>query len=94
MGVEPTRFAVAMPPVTLETMVPVVALAILCAVVSILFCKGLHWTERLLDRGILIRSCADFQGLGPGFYRVCVRSRGENQRLIQAIQQEREAFHG
>ena len=51
MGVEPTRFAVAMPPVTLETMVPVVALAILCAVVSILFCKGLHWTERLLERG-------------------------------------------
>ena len=50
MGVEPTRFSVAMPPVTLETMVPVVALAILCAVVSILFCKGLHWTERLLDR--------------------------------------------
>ena len=38
--------------------------------------------------------CADFQGLGPGFYRVCVRSRGENKRLIQAIQQEREAFHG
>lgn len=52
------------------------------------------WRERLLDRGILIRDCADFQGLGPGFYRVCVRSRGENERLIQAIQQEREAFHG
>lgn len=52
------------------------------------------WRERLLDRGILIRSCADFQGLCPGFYRVCVRSRGENKRLIQAIQQEREAFHG
>ena len=52
------------------------------------------WRERLLDRGILIRSCADFQGLGPGFYRVCVRNRGENKRLIQAIQQEREAFHG
>ena len=51
MGVEPTRFTVSMPRVTLETMVPVVALAILCAVVSILFCKGLHWTERLLDRG-------------------------------------------
>ena len=25
--------------------------AVLCALVSILFCKGLHWTERLLDRG-------------------------------------------
>lgn len=50
MGVEPTRFAVAMPPVTLETMVPVVVLSILCALVSILFCKGLHWTEHLLTR--------------------------------------------
>lgn len=49
-GAHPVRGGHA-PPVTLETMVPVVALAILCAVVSILFCKGLHWTERLLDRG-------------------------------------------
>lgn len=32
-------------------MLPVVVLSILCALVSILFCKGLHWTERLLDRG-------------------------------------------
>ena len=50
MGVEPTRFTVSMPPVTLETMVPVVALAILCAVVSILFCRGLHGVEHLLKR--------------------------------------------
>lgn len=32
-------------------LMPVVVLSILCALVSILFCKGLHWTERLLDRG-------------------------------------------
>lgn len=51
MGVEPTRFTVSMPRVTLELMLPVVVLSILCALVSILFCKGLHWTERLLDRG-------------------------------------------
>ena len=50
MGVEPTRFTVSMPRVTLELMLPVVALSILCALVSILFCKGLHWTEHLLTR--------------------------------------------
>lgn len=50
MGVEPTRFTVSMPRVTLELMLPVVVLSILCAVVSILFCKGLHWTEHLLTR--------------------------------------------
>ena len=51
MGVEPTRFTVSMPRVTLELMLPVVVLSILCALVSILFCKGLHWTEHLLTRG-------------------------------------------
>ena len=50
MGVEPTRFTVSMPRVTLELMLPVVVLSILCALVSILFCKGLHWTEHLLTR--------------------------------------------
>ena len=45
MGVEPTRFTVSMPEVNAWTMVLVAVLAILCAVVSILFCDGLHWAE-------------------------------------------------
>ena len=45
MGVEPTRFTVVMPEVNAWTMVLVAVLAILCAVVSILFCEGLHWAE-------------------------------------------------
>ena len=35
------------------------------------------WRERLLDRGILIRSCADFQGLGPGLPRLRQEPRGK-----------------
>ncbi len=50
MGVEPTRFTVTMPEVNAWTMVLVAALAILCAVVSILFCDALHWTERLAEK--------------------------------------------
>ena len=43
--------------------------------------------ERLLDRGVLIRSCANYPGLGEDYYRVAVRLRGENQRLIQAMKE-------
>ena len=35
--------------------------------------------ERLLERNILIRSCANYHGLGPDFYRVCVRREEEKK---------------
>lgn len=41
--------------------------------------------ERLLRQGILIRDCGNFRGLGRGFYRIAVRSREENIRLLQAL---------
>ena len=43
--------------------------------------------ERLLERNILIRSCANYHGLGPDFYRVCVRREEENKQLIQAMRE-------
>ena len=43
--------------------------------------------ERLLGKNILIRSCANYHGLGPDFYRVCVRREEENKRLIQAMRE-------
>ena len=39
----------------------------------------------LLDRGILIRDCANYRGLGPGWYRTAVRGREDNGRLIAAL---------
>ncbi|MBQ8928655.1 MAG: aminotransferase class I/II-fold pyridoxal phosphate-dependent enzyme [Oscillospiraceae bacterium] len=39
----------------------------------------------LLRQGILIRSCESFPGLGADFYRVCIRTAPENDRLIDAI---------
>ena len=41
--------------------------------------------ERLLERGVLIRSCANYYGLGPDWYRVCVRGEEENRRLLAAL---------
>jgi len=43
--------------------------------------------EKLLKKGILIRDCANFRGLNDQFIRVAVRSRKENMRLMQALEE-------
>lgn len=50
MGVPPTRFTVTVPGLEVRTMLLVMVLALLCAVVSILFCRGLHGVEHLMKR--------------------------------------------
>ncbi len=51
----------------------------------ILFYSKTPIYEQLLERGILIRDCGNFKGLTSGFYRIAVRSREENERLLGAI---------
>lgn len=41
--------------------------------------------ERLHEGLILIRVCSDFPGLDDRFFRVAVRSRNENERLVAAL---------
>ena len=43
--------------------------------------------EKLEKRGILMRCCADFAGLGPGWYRIAVRTPAENDALIEAMKE-------
>jgi threonine-phosphate decarboxylase len=37
--------------------------------------------------GIAIRSCANYHGLGEGWYRVAVRLPEENEQLIAALRE-------
>ena len=41
--------------------------------------------ERMAARGILLRSCANYDGLGPDYYRAAVRLPGENEQLISTL---------
>jgi threonine-phosphate decarboxylase len=43
--------------------------------------------EPLLVKGILIRPCGNFRGLDDSYYRVCVKTRSENTRLLQAMRE-------
>jgi cobyric acid synthase CobQ len=41
--------------------------------------------ERLLEGGIAIRLCANFEGLDDSYFRVAVRSAAENARLVEGM---------
>ncbi len=43
--------------------------------------------DELLQRGILIRDCSNFRGLSKGFYRMAIKSREENEVLLEALEQ-------
>ena len=43
--------------------------------------------DRILTRGVLIRSCANYHNLGPDWYRVCVKGGEENRRLLAALKE-------
>lgn len=42
--------------------------------------------KKLLERGIVIRHCANYQGLTEEDYRVAVRTHEENMRLLEAVE--------
>ncbi len=48
-------------------------------------CQLPQLREKLWPLGIMIRSCADYVGLDDTYYRVAVRSREENVKLIRAL---------
>lgn len=52
LGVEPTRFTVTSPEIVVGTFLRVLLLSVLFALVSILFCKFIHGTERWMQRWI------------------------------------------
>ncbi|MBE6918677.1 MAG: chloride channel protein [Ruminococcaceae bacterium] len=49
LGVPPTRFSIPAVEMELGVTVQVAVLAVLCAVVSILLCRTLHWTEHAME---------------------------------------------
>lgn len=51
----------------------------------IFFRSDINLYDNLYARGIQIRDCSNYRGLEKGYYRIAVRNRFENQRLIEAM---------
>lgn len=43
--------------------------------------------DQALKAGYLIRDCGNYRGLSSGYYRIAVRSRQENERMVQWLKQ-------
>lgn len=41
--------------------------------------------DKLLEKGIVIRTCDDFQGLNNSFFRIAVKKRNENRKLVSEL---------
>lgn len=42
--------------------------------------------SNMLERGILIRDCSNFRGLGTGYYRIAVKSHEDNEIFIDTLE--------
>ena len=48
--------------------------------------------DKLAARGVLIRNCANYRGLGAGYYRVAVKTREDTARLLAALDSIQEEY--
>lgn len=51
------------------------------------FCPDTGLDRELEKKGILIRNCSNFPGLGSGWYRAAVRAGEENRALLRAMRE-------
>ena len=58
---------------------------ILCKLENGKIQRAKELSERLVEQGMLIRRCHNFRGLSDRFFRVAVRKRNENAKLISAM---------
>jgi threonine-phosphate decarboxylase len=47
---------------------------------------NLLWERMIVEERVVLRSCANFEGLAPGHLRIAVRSEPENERLIRGLE--------
>ena len=51
----------------------------------LLFHSEKGWYEKLLEKGILIRDCRDYPGLGKEYYRIAVKDDVSNRKLVECM---------
>ena len=49
--------------------------------------SGCGLPDRLAEKGILVRDCSDYVGLGKGYFRIAIRTKTENDRLLSAVRE-------
>ena len=51
------------------------------------YCEDAMLDAKLRERAILIRNCDNYNGLGPGWFRIAVKGHEDNEVLVAALQE-------
>lgn len=49
--------------------------------------RNYPWSEKLKKHHILIRDCSNYHGLSAGYYRIAVKTRRDNRKLIKIMKE-------
>ena len=72
----------------LDRNIPMALMPILAVLNYLLFfCPAAALSQKLAERGVLIRDCSNYHGLGPGWYRAAVRLEHENTTFLKILEE-------
>ena len=87
---EETRELIAVEKAYLVAQLRLIKLQVFEGAANYLLIKTTHnypWPEKLKKHHILIRDCSNFRGLSAGYYRIAVKTRRDNRKLIKIMKE-------
>ena len=87
---EETRELIAVEKAYLSTQLRLIKLQVFEGAANYLLIKTTHnypWLEKLKKHRILIRDCSNYHGLSEGYYRIAVKTRRDNRKLIRIMKE-------
>ena len=85
-----TRELIAVEKAYLITQLRLIKLQVFEGATNSLLIKTTHnypWLEKLKKHRILIRDCSNYHGLSEGYYRIAVKTRRDNRKLIKIMKE-------
>jgi len=85
-----TREVIAVEKAYLISQLHIIGLKVFEGAANFLLVKTLHnypWLEKLKKHHILIRDCSNYHGLSAGYYRIAVKTRKDNRKLIKIMKE-------
>ena len=87
---EETRELISVEKAYLSTQLRLIKLQVFDSAANYLLIKTTHnypWLEKLKKHRILIRDCSNYHGLSEGYYRIAVKTRRDNRKLIKIMKE-------
>ena len=85
-----TRELIAIEKAYLITQLRLIGLKVFEGAANYILIKTLHnypWPQKLKKHHIMIRDCSNYRGLSPGYYRIAVKTRRDNRKLVKIMKE-------